>query len=155
MELTTAMLADGAQQAANGKLYVLGGQWDRLTVPSFPAQHPTLALVIVLRIDYNEALDPHQLEIELTMDGQAKDAKATAQFVTGHAPGIVRGTPSFMPLALTFNNLAFETPGRYEWIVQVDASVVGRIPLEVVQGAVGTLPLSSQMPMPPQTPPGA
>ena len=63
MELTTAMLADGAQQAPGGKLYILGGQWDRLTVPSFPAQHPTMAVVLVLRIRiHSEALDQHHLE---------------------------------------------------------------------------------------------
>jgi hypothetical protein len=153
MELTTAMLADGAQQAPNGKLYVLGGQWDRLTVPSFPAQHPTLAVVLVLRVEYSEALDHHQLEIELTLDGQGRDVKATAQFVTGHAPGSGRGTPSFMPLALTFNNLKFEAPGRYEWVIRTDGDTIGRIPLEVVQGAIGAMPILGQMP--PQAPPAA
>lgn len=143
------MLADGAQQAPNGKLYILGGQWDRLTVPSFPTQHPTLALVLVLRVEYSEALDPHQLEIELTLDGQGKDVKATAQFGTGHAPGVSRGTPTFLPLALTFNNLKFETPGRYEWVIQVDGDAIGRIPLEVTQGVIGTMPIVGQPPQPP------
>jgi hypothetical protein len=153
MELTTAMLADGAQQAPGGKLYILGGQWDRLTVPNFPAQHPTLALVLVLRVEYSEALDQHHLEVELTLDGQAKDAKATAQFVTGHAPGQVRGTPSFVPLALTFNNLVFESPGRYEWAIRADEDVLGRVPIEVVQGTIGQMPMFAPMPTPPQTPP--
>jgi hypothetical protein len=155
MELTTAMLADGAQQAPNGKLYVLGGQWDRLTVPSFPAQHPTLALVLVLRVEYSEALDRHQLEIELTLDGHDKDVKATVQFETGHAPGTSRGTPGFMPLALTFTNLKFETPGRYEWVIRADDDTIGRIPLEVVQGAIGAMPMLGQMSPPPQAPPAA
>jgi hypothetical protein len=152
MELTTAMLADGAQQAPSGKLYVLGGQWDRLTVPNFPAQHPTLAIVLVLRVEYSEALDQHQLEVELTLDGAAKDSKATAQFVTGHAPGQVRGTPSFVPLALTFNNLVFEMPGRYEWVVRADGEVCGRVPIEVVQGTIGGIPVFPGAPMSP-TPP--
>jgi uncharacterized protein DUF6941 len=146
MELTTAMLADGAQQAQNGKLYILGGQWDRLSVPSFPALHPTLALVLVLRIEYSEALDQHRLEVELTLDGESMDVKATAQFVTGHAPGVSRGTPSFMPIALTFNNLKFGTPGRYEWVIQADADVIGRVPIEVTQGVISGLPISGQMP---------
>jgi len=153
MELTTAMLADGAQQAPGGKLYILGGQWDRLTVPNFPAQHPTLALVLVLRVEYSEALDQHHLEVELTLDGQARDAKAAAQFVTGHAPGQTRGTPSFVPVALTFNNLVFESSGRYEWVVQADERVLGRVPIEVVQGTIGQMPMFASMPTPPQTPP--
>lgn len=152
MELTTAMIADGAQQAPNGKLYILGGQWDRLTVPGFPAQHPALALVLVLRVEYSEALDQHQLEVELTLDGKGKDVKATAQFETGHPPGLSRGTPSFMPLALTFNNLKFETPGRYEWVIRADSNIIGRIPLEVVKGVIGAMPILGHMPGPPQPP---
>lgn len=140
MQLTTAMLADGAQQAPGGKLYILGGQWDRLTVPAFPAQHPTMALVLVLRVEYSEALDSHQLEVELTLDGEPRGPKAKAQFVTGHAPGQVRGTPSFVPVALTFNNVVFEAAGRYEWVMRVDGEVYGRVPIEVVQGTI-TVPV--------------
>ncbi len=152
MELITAMLADGAQQAG-GKLYILGGQWDRLTMPNFPAQHPTMALVLVLRVEYSEALDRHQLDVELTLDGEPMDPKAMAQFITGHAPGQTRGTPSFVPLALTFNNLVFEAPGRYEWVIRADGEVYGRVPIEVVQGTIGTMPMPPGMPMPPQCPP--
>src|SRR5262249_54147582 len=131
MELTTAMLADGAQQAApGGKFYILGGQWDRLIVPSFPAQHSTMAVVLVLRVEYSEALDHHQLEVELTIDGEPRPPKAGGQFITGHAPGQGRGTPSFVPLTLTFNNLVFDAPGRYEWVVRVDGDVYGRVPIE-------------------------
>jgi hypothetical protein len=155
MELTTAMLADGAQQAPGGKLYILGGQWDRLTVPNFPAQHPTMAIVLVLQVEYSEALDGHQLEVELTLDGQPKDSKAVGQFTTGHAPGQARGTPAFVPIALTFNNLVFETAGRYEWVIQVDGEICGRVPIEVVQGAVAAISMPPGMPMPPQAPPAA
>jgi hypothetical protein len=154
MKLTTAMLADAAQQAG-GKLYILGGQWDRLIVPNFPVQHPTMAFVLVLRVEYSEALDHHQLEVQLTLDGEPKDPRATAQFVTGHAPGQTRGTPSFVPLALTFNNVVFEAPGRYEWVIRADGEVLGRVPIEVVQGAIGTTPVPTGMPMPPQAPPAA
>jgi hypothetical protein len=151
MELTTAMLADGAQQvAAGGKLYILGGQWDRLLVPTFPAQHPTMAVVLVLRLEYSEALESHRLEVELTLDGQPKGAKAVGEIITGHAPGSVRGTPSFVPLALPFNNLEFEAAGRYEWVITVDDQELGRLPIEVVQGGVAGMPMSpAAMPMPP------
>src|SRR5262245_48959338 len=154
MELTTAMLADGAQQAVpGGKLYILGGQWDRLMVQTFPAQHPAMAVVLVLRVEYSEALDRHQLEVELTLDGEPQNIKATGQVVTGHAPGQIRGTPSFVPLALQFNNLVFEAPGRYEWVVRVDEQELGRLPIEVVQIHPG-MPIPPGMAMPPQAPPG-
>ncbi len=147
------MLADGAQQAApGGKLYILGGQWDRLMVPNFPAQHPTMAVVLILRIEYSEALDNHHLDVELTLDGQSMNVKATGEVTTGHAPGQVRGTPSFVPLALPFNNLVFETAGRYEWVITVDEQELGRLPIEVVQGgAIPGMPMPpGGLPMPPQ-----
>lgn len=134
------MLADGAHQVG-GKLYVLGGQWDRLVVPNFPAQHPAMAVVLVIKVEYSEALDRHHLEVQLTLDGQPLDAKAAGEMITGHSPGQVRGAPSFVPLALTFNNLVFETPGRYEWVVTVDKDELARVPIEVVQGMVPAMPM--------------
>jgi hypothetical protein len=143
MELTTAMLADGAQQfpPGVGKLYILGGQWDRLLVPTFPAQHPTLAVVLVMKVEYGEALDPHRVEVELMLDGRSVGAKASGQMITGHAPGLARGAASFVALPITFNNLVLETPGRHEWIISVDDAELGRLPMEVVQGAMPGMPV--------------
>jgi hypothetical protein len=145
MELTTAMLADGAQQAG-GKLYVLGGQWDRLVVSNFPAQHPTMAVVLVIKVEYNEALDRHQLDVQLSLDGQPMDARAAGGMITGHSPGQVRGAPTFVPLALTFNNVVFENPGRYEWVITVDGDELARVPLEVLQGAAPGIAMPPGMP---------
>jgi hypothetical protein len=133
MELTTAMLADGAHQA-DGKLYVLGGQWDRLIMASFPAQHPTMALVLVIRVEYTEALRAVDLRIDLTLDGEPRGMSARVRFETGHAPGSAPGAPSFVPLALTFNSVTFTAPGRYEWVVKVGDNELGRVPLAVMQG---------------------
>jgi hypothetical protein len=135
MELTTAMLADGAHQVG-GKLYVLGGQWDRLTVASFPAHHPTMALVLVIRVEYTEALRMIDLVVDLTLDGESRDIGARARFETGHAPGSAHGAPSFVPVAIPFNNVAFAAPGRYEWVITADGAELGHIPLEVAQGVV-------------------
>jgi hypothetical protein len=135
MELTTAMLADGAHQVG-GKLYILGGQWDRLTVASFPAQHPAMAVVLVIRVEYTEALRTIDLGIDLTLDGQPCDIRATVRFETGHAPGSTHGAPSFVPIAIPFSNVAFAAPGRYEWVIAVGDEELGRVPLQVVQRAI-------------------
>jgi hypothetical protein len=135
MELTTAMLADGAHQVG-GKLYVLGGQWDRLTVVSFPAHHPSMALVLVIRVEYTEALRMIDLVIDLTLDGESHGVGARARFETGHAPGSAHGAPSFVPVAIPFSNVAFTAPGRYEWVIKADDTELGRVPLEVVQGTI-------------------
>lgn len=142
MELSTAMLADGAHQA-EGKLYILGGQWDRLTVANFPAVHPTMAVVLVIRVEYNEAPKTCLLTVELVLDGQPAGVKLTGQMSVGHAAGLKRGAPQFAGTALTFNNVQFEKPGRYEWIISIDSEILGHIPLEVIQGPVMVVPGST------------
>jgi Family of unknown function (DUF6941) len=131
------MLADGAHVAA-GKLYVLGGQFDRLFVASFPAQHPAMAVVLVLKVEYSEAMRTIELAVSLTLDGQSCDVSAIAKFATGHAPDTVRGAPAFVPMAIPFSNVSFAAPGRYEWVITVDGEELARLPLQVAQ-APGTV----------------
>jgi hypothetical protein len=132
MELTTAMLADGAH-VAQGKLYILGGQWDRIMVSQFPARHPSMAVILVIKVDYSEAPKTCLLTIELMLDGQPMGVKMVAQMSIGHAAGLKHGAPQFAPTAITFNDVQFEKPGRYEWVISADSEALGHIPLEVVQ----------------------
>jgi hypothetical protein len=133
MQLTTAMLADGAH-VAQSKLYILGGQWDRLAAARFPVQHPSMTVVLVIKIDYNEAPKTCILNVELMLDGEPMGVKSVGSMSIGHAAGLARGAPQFAPVAITFNNVQFEKPGRYEWVISEGAEVLGQIPLEVVEG---------------------
>lgn len=148
MQLTTAMLADGAQ-VAQGKLYILGGQWDRIMVGQFPAQHPSMAVALVIRVEYNEAPKAFNLNVELMLDGKPLGAKTTGHLSIGHAAGLAHGAPQFAPVTATFNNVQFDGPGRYEFVVSADTDVLGQIPLEVVQVTLGT-----PFVQPPAPPPG-
>jgi hypothetical protein len=142
MDLSTAMLADGAH-VAEGKLYILGGQWDRLTVAAFPTQHPSMAVVLVLQVEYTEAPKSYTLTVELTLDGKPETAKAVAQLAIGHAPVQARGAPQYVPIAIPFSNVTFGGPGRYEWVVAVDGTELGRLPIEVASGMMPGLQLGS------------
>lgn len=133
------MLADAAQYV-QGKLYILGGQWDRLNASQLPVQHPSMAVVAVLKIEYSEAPKNCTVHIDLMIDGNAVGPKAIAQLAVGHAPGLKHGAPQFAPIAATFNNLLFERAGRYEWVVSVDSEVLGQIPLEVAQTMTINMP---------------
>jgi hypothetical protein len=146
MELTTAMLADGAH-VAGGKLYILGGQWDHLVGAAFPVQHPAMALALVIKVEYTEAPKTYPIRLELTLDGQPANAEAEGQLATGHAPGQARGAPSYTSVAIPFNNVTFKEPGRYEWVITVGGQELGRVPLEVSAGPLPGMPA-------PQPPPG-
>jgi hypothetical protein len=144
MELTTAMLADGAH-VAGGKLYILGGQWDRLTAATFPTQHPSMALALVIKVEYDEAPQTYPLDIELTLDGRAVEStKVAGTIAIGHAPGQVHGAPQFAPMAIPFNNVTFSAAGRYEWVITVGNDELGRVPIEVAQGVIPGAPAGAK-----------
>jgi hypothetical protein len=130
MKLQSAMLADAARVADN-KLYVFGGQWDRLLTVAFPAAHAGLTVVLVIEVSYAEALTDHHLRVALMRDGEAIGPEARGLINVGHAPGTTPGAPSYVPVTLPFEQILFERPGRYEWVVTLNDEPVGSIPLEV------------------------
>ncbi len=124
------MLADAARVADN-KLYVFGGQWDRLYTTTFPATHAGLTVVLVIEVSYVEALTDHHLKVALMRDGEAMGPEARGVINVGHAPGTTLGAPSYVPIALPFEQILFPYAGRFEWVVTLNDEPVGFIPLEV------------------------
>ena len=138
MKLQSAMLADAARVAEN-KLYVFGGQWDRVYTHAFPASHAGLTVVLVIEISYSEALRDHHLRVALMRDGAPAGAEARGVINVGHATGTTPGAPSYVPIALPFENIVFNMPGRYEWVVTLNEDPMGTIPLEVTLAPGGTM----------------
>ncbi len=130
MKLQSAMLADAARVAEN-KLYVFGGQWDRLLTHAFPAAHAALTVVLVIEVSYAEALTDHHLRVALMRDGDPIGPEARGLINVGHAPGTTPGAPSYVPVTLPFDHVVFDRAGRYEWAVTLNDEPVGSVPLEV------------------------
>ena len=149
MKLQSAMLADAARVAEN-KLYVFGGQWDRVYTHAFPANHAGLTVVLVIEVSYSEALTDHHLRVSLMRDGEHVGAEARGLINVGHAPGTTPGAPSYVPIALPFENIVFVQAGRYEWVVTLNDEPVGAIPLEVSLAPGGAM---EDLPEPPRHPP--
>ena len=63
VELRVMMLADGAQ-AVGGKLYILGGGFDRINMPTIPFTH-SFALAILIEVPWNATNQPCQIVVEL------------------------------------------------------------------------------------------
>ena len=139
------MLADAARVADN-KLYVFGGQWDRLYTHSFPATHAGLTVVLVIEVSYAEALTDHHLRVALMRDGEAMGPEARGLINVGHAPGTTPGAPSYVPIALPFEGVQFSSAGRYEWAVTLNDEPVGAIPLEVSLAPGGVMEVDPAMP---------
>jgi uncharacterized protein DUF6941 len=120
----TILLADAAQ-AAEGKLYVLGGGWS-ITGPD-PSP---MALAIKIEVPWDQANTPHTCRLELLdSDGQPVEAETEegehpiffeAGFEVGRPPGVKPGTPIDLPLAVNMPPVPLEPGGRYEWRLSID-----------------------------------
>jgi hypothetical protein len=120
----TLLLCDSAQ-AVGGKLYILGGGW------SIAGPGPiTMGLAIKIEVPWDQANQPHKLQIELVDDdGQAvilptpegeKPIGIEADFEVGRPPGLTPGTPLDSVLAINMQSLPIPAGRRYEWRMSID-----------------------------------
>jgi hypothetical protein len=131
MDATTAMLADAAS-VEGGKLFVHGGAWDTIYVAAIPAAHPTMALVLVFRIGYDEALNDIPITIELIdEDDQPFGPRIQGIINAGHPPRSRRGVPTFHPLAMPFPLLHFEHEGGYRFRISSTDGEIASVPFQV------------------------
>lgn len=120
----TLMLCDHCV-VAEGKLYISGGGWS-ITGPS---PSPSGVAILVL-VPWDQANETHNLQLALEHEdgapvlvphpsGTPQPLEIQAEFEIGRPPGVVRGTPLDMPMAINIppQQLA---PGRYRWVLQID-----------------------------------
>src|SRR3954453_20754358 len=111
MIVSSAMLADAAH-VSEAKLYIHGGAWDSITASSLPVVQPSMALVLIFQLEWDEALDPQPFTIALwDEDNQPAGFRAEGSVSAGHPPGASRGAPLTVPQQLTLGGLKFERAG--------------------------------------------
>jgi len=133
MRLTSAMLADAAQ-VQSGKLYVMGGGFDTISVTSLPAVHRNLALAMVAEIGPDE----RQRDLELTIrlldeDGSDVGVEAKGSLRVGAPPNLPPGSPSIVPIVSPFHNITFPEAKGYAFVVSLGEAELARIKFRVVQ----------------------
>lgn len=124
------ILADGAQ-VQNGKLYVMGGGWDRIVINQpFPANH-AMAIALGIRVPWNEANRRHQFKLTIVdAEGQEKIMDGGGDFEVGRAAGSIPGQDQRVQFALTLS-LQLKREGEYSVIVEVDGIQLERTPFYV------------------------
>jgi hypothetical protein len=121
----TMILADFAQ-VAEGKLTVVGGGWS----VTGPIPGPS-AVGILIEVPWDRSNERHHFELVLVdADGEpvmAPDQAGNIQplrvggdFEVGRPPGIKRGTPLTVPLAVLLGPQPLEPGQRYEWRLTVN-----------------------------------
>ena len=129
MDVTLALLADGANVSREGKLNLLG-IFDTIFAHAFPSTHPLMQLVIRFEADPAEAGTTRTVEVQfVTPEGR----------VLFRLPGTMavppRGTSDRirMDQIVTLTNVQLERPGHYRFHVVVDGEPVAIVPLHVEQ----------------------
>lgn len=121
----TFLLADSAQ-AADGKLYLLGGGWNVIDAQTGP-----FALAGIIEVPATHTNQQHELRFELIdLDGNPvmtetpegpQPCLIEAQFAVDHQPGMRPGSMSPIPVAIQHPPLLLEPGTDYEWRYEINA----------------------------------
>lgn len=132
MDLAYAFVADAAQFTDDGKLWVLGGDFDTIYSPTYPVAQPVLTLVVKLFARPADCNREHALLIDFAMpDGGA--ARLATQSFTPQLRADRPDLPDAVNLALGFLGLTFSVPGAYTLRVVVDDAELAAVPLHLLQ----------------------
>jgi hypothetical protein len=140
-----AFLADSAE-SVQGKLYALGIGWNSLLATAFPFAQPRIALGITLQVPYTETNEPHTLTVHLEdEDGGRKQLgqnlapdgsvaplmELSSTFTMGRPPLLPPGDAQVISFAMNFDQLPFERPGVFNWVISIDSIAGKRLPMRV------------------------
>ncbi len=133
-------LADSAE-ALGGKLYVLGGGWDRLLIPNLPGPSiKPFALALGVTVPYSHTNRKFVLSIELVdADGNQLGQPLQLGLDSGRPPGLTPGTPQNMPVAIGMNP-SFPGPARYSIAARIDGTIKKTVSFEVMPMQVPFVP---------------
>lgn len=144
-----AFLAD-AVDCVDGRLAVLGGGWNRITVGSVPTVVARIGLAIIASVPATAAGTEHHLAVHLEdglgtrlpLASAAGDPARPVVSLEGifTAEGPSPNAPDLEQLvvvALTLEQVAFARPGTHRFVVAVDGCDVGVVPF-LVEVSAGT-----------------
>ena len=119
--MRASMLLADAVQAAEGKLYVLGGGWN-VTTGAAP-----FGIALLIEVPWTEAEQGHRWQLHLETEdgspvappGSVEGITVGGDFEVGRPPGTRPGTAFNVPVAINSGPLRLE-PGRYIWRLIID-----------------------------------
>ena len=132
-------LADHAE-AINGKLYVMGGAWDRLQVPELPGPLPVpISVAVVITVPWSLTNKQFTFSLELVDVDNAPVVSAeeggvfSIPFEVGRPPGLREGRPQKNVLSVTIGaGIEFEQPGTYSFRGMIDGDELNRATFDLV-----------------------
>jgi len=132
MRLNYAFTATAAEfTPADGRVWVLGGDYDTVSVPAFPVSIPSITVVMKFLLEPSECEIPHNLRVELLdSDGNRVREPFIQTFASPRnqaAPGRAAGSG----FVLNMPDTLFGAAGDYSFRILVDDHELGSIPLHM------------------------
>lgn len=118
-----------------GKLYVLGAGWNRITAALFPARHDRVAVGLLVRLP--AGAEHRARRFDLRVVGPGDEALVLGSGPDGPVSSITgeftAGGPEeqVVPLALNLNGLGLPKPGPYRIEVSVEGDLRKTLPFVV------------------------
>ena len=133
METEWLILADAAQ-VVGGKLYLLGGGWDILTVNSrLPFVH-SFGIAAAFSVPWNETNQPRDVQMEIQNEDGEVLLTAGFRIEVGRPAGIPLGQAQRAQIAANLG-LEFQKVGGYVVVVRIEGQDDRRFPFRLVPGA--------------------
>lgn len=118
------IVADGAQ-VAEGKLYVMGGAWNRLSLTEFPGSAP-IAVALGLLVGWEETNQHHVTTLSLEdEDGHVVLGPIEMSFEVGRPAGTTPGEEQRVVMAVN-GQMTVPAPGGYAMVVRMADTELGR-----------------------------
>jgi hypothetical protein len=137
MKVEWLVPADRAE-VVNGKLYLMGGGWDRLTVAEMPTQHP-IALAVAFSVPWNDTNVRHRMAIRvLDEDATETLVEVGGNIEVGRPAGIAPGQTQRFQMAANLP-LPLRRPGTHVIIASIEDEEVARTTFNVVHSPAPTL----------------
>jgi hypothetical protein len=131
VQIHSLMLSDSAQ-AVDGKLYILGGAWNMLHFPEFPASL-MVGIAVAIDVDWSETNARHHLDIHFEdADGNAMDPQIGADFEAGQPPGAIPGAQLRVVMAVN-GPVAVPAPGQYAAVASIGGIELARSRFQALQ----------------------
>lgn len=124
------LLADRAE-SPNGKLYVMGGGWDRL-MPSSPGEPVPVSFAVSILVPWHATNRDYTLTISIVdADQQPHDFKAEAVLRTGRPPDVIQGQSQRVIIAIPMAMMPFSKGGRYVAQAAINGQEMATVPFTV------------------------
>ena len=99
MAIEWLILADAAE-VNGGKLYLLGGGFDRINIASPLPQRRRMALAVSISVPWASTNERHRLTLEFVDEDGNRQANVEGEFEVGRPPGAKAGQMQRIQLAL-------------------------------------------------------